>query len=76
MRILSYNYINYCYMETTNQKNKETEALKNDLEAKKESAAQQEAATGKQLQQEEEEGENPFGGISSRNLKKNLGCGG
>lgn len=25
---------------------------------------------------EEEEEENPFGGISSRNLKKNLGCGG
>jgi hypothetical protein len=35
----------------------------------------EEVKQGKTLQKEEE-GENPFGGMSSRDFKKNLGCGG
>ncbi|WP_224995514.1 hypothetical protein [Cesiribacter sp. SM1] len=42
----------------------------------KQKLSPEEIKQGKALQQEEEEGENPFGGMNSRDFKKNLGCGG
>lgn len=64
-------------MKNTDIPQEATEKQKDKPSGQQEKA--QELQADKKPQTDETEGEddeNPFGGISSRNLKKNLGCGG
>lgn len=65
-------------MEASDLYKKTAEAQKKGEEDQKNTRLQQDKTKQAQALQptDEEEDENPFGGISGRDLKKNLGCGG
>ncbi|AHM60796.1 hypothetical protein D770_12710 [Flammeovirgaceae bacterium 311] len=62
-------------MEASENKTKSS-TEENKIKEQQQKPSPEEAKQGKAVQAEEEEGENPFGGMSSRDFKKNLGCGG
>ena len=65
-------------MEASDLHKRTAEAQEKGEEAQKNTRLQQDKTKQAQAPQptDEEEDENPFGGISSRDLKKSLGCGG